>query len=278
MFFGRDCYRNPETLLEMLGESRVQSKASSKWLRPLIKAYIYVFGLPDVSTQLRAQYFRRFIKPFKFTKVLDAGCGIGLYAIYLAKKHPLAKIDACDYDSRLVEAGRAMLSQLNLNNVNIFQADLSQFSESDEYEVILCQDVLDQIEDDGRLIRGFHRALKDDGILYLTIPHERHTKRYFTRFEWVSDKRHVRKGYSEQGLTGLLQNNGFKVKSIKNVWGTFGEGCMELYMLTLLHLPLPFAALLFPLLSTVSLLDMITGNSKGYGIIAIAQKKSLAAQ
>ena len=140
MFFGRDCYRFPEVLLQMLGENKVQAKASPRWLQPLLRAYIYLLGLPDVSTQLRAQYLRRFIKPLKFTNALDAGCGIGLYSFYLAKRYPSATIDACDYDSRLVEAGRAMLSQLNLNNVNIFQADLSQFSEFDKYEVIICQD------------------------------------------------------------------------------------------------------------------------------------------
>ena len=169
-----------------------------------------------------------------------------------------------------------MLNQLNLDNVNIFQADLSQFSEFDEYELIICQDVIDQIEDDEQLLRSFHRALKENGILYLVIPHQRHEKRYFTNFEWVSDRRHVRQGYTEQGLAELLQNNGFRVKSIKNVWGIFGEGCMELYMLALLHLPLPFAALLFPLLSIISLLDMIMRNSKGYGLIVVAQKNDLS--
>ena len=272
MFFGRECYVCPEILLQMLGEASVQSKTSSKRLQPLIKAYIYLFGLPDVSTQLRAQYFQRLIKPFKFTRVLDAGCGIGLYSFYLARKNPLATIDACDYDSHLIEAGKEMLNRLDLSNVNIFQADLTEFSESDKYELIICQDVIDQIEDDEHLIRSFHRALKDSGTLYLAIPHQRHTKRYFTRFEWVSDKRHVREGYTEQGLAELLENNGFKTKYIRNVWGIFGEGCMELYMLTLLHLPLPFAALLFPLLSIISLLDMIMRNSKGYGLIVIAQK------
>lgn len=275
MFFGRECYRCPEVLLQMLGEDRVRSSASSKWLQPLIKIYIYLLGLPDVSTQLRAQYLRRFIKPLKFTSALDAGCGIGLYSFYLAKKHPSATIDACDYDPHLVEAGKGMLNRLNLSNVNIVQTDLSQFSEFNKYEVIICQDVIDQIEDDGQLIRSFHGALKDNGLLYLTIPHERHEKRYFTKFEWMSDKRHVRAGYTEQGLAELLQNNGFRVKSIKNVWGTFGEGCMELYMLALLHLPLPLAAFLFPLLSTISLLDMPMRNSKGYGMIVVAEKNSL---
>ena len=274
MFFGHECYRFPVVLLQMLGENKVQAKASPRWLQPLLRVYIRLFGLPDVSTQLRAQYFRRFTKRFKFSRALDAGCGLGLYTFYMARKHPAAIIDACDYDPSLVEAAGAMLPRLRLSNVNIFEADLSHFSESDKYELIVSQDVIDQIEDDGQLIRSFHRALTDGGILYMAIPHKRHTKRLFTRFEWVSDKRHVREGYTEGELTRLLTDNGFKVKSLRNVWGVFGEGCMELYVLALLHLPLPLTALLFPILSAISSLDMLMRNRSGYGMIVVAEKSS----
>ena len=272
MFFGRECYKNPEILLKMLGEDSVESKASSKWLRPLLKAYIYLFGLPDVGFQLRSLYFRRFIRGFKLNRVLDAGCGLGLFSFYLAKKYPQAQIDACDYDPDLVAASKKIQDQLNLRNVSLFQADVSLLAEVDKYDLIIHMDVLDQIEDDQHVIGNFHAGLKDGGILFLTIPHQRHTKRYFTRFEWTSDKRHVREGYTERQLTGLLENNGFKIMKFKNIWGFFGEGCMELYMLAMMRLPLPLAALAFPLLSAISSLDMVIKNHRGYGLLVIAQK------
>ena len=93
MFLGRECWRNPEILLEMLGESNVEAKASPKWLQPLIKTYIHLFGLPEVGTQLRLLHFRRLIKQLKFDRVLDAGCGIGLNSFHLAKANPSVKID-----------------------------------------------------------------------------------------------------------------------------------------------------------------------------------------
>lgn len=278
MLFGRECYLSPETLLQMLGEKSVQAKASHRWVFPLVKIYIYLFGLPDISTQLRAQYFKRLTRKFKLGRVFDAGCGLGLYSSYLARKSPSAVIDACDYDPDLVKEGKAMLDKLGVKNVNIFQADLTQFAEHDKYDLIISQDVIDQIEDDGRLIQSFSDALREKGLLYLAIPHRRHTKRYFTKFEWESDKRHVREGYTEQGITELLENNGFKVKSLRNVWGVFGEGCLELYMLALLYLPLPLTALLFPILSTVASLDMVMENRRGYGIIIVAEKYPVKTQ
>ncbi|MBA7506267.1 Ubiquinone biosynthesis O-methyltransferase, mitochondrial [subsurface metagenome] len=272
MFFGRECYRYPEILWQMLGETKVETKASSRWWQPFIKAYIYLLGLPHVGYQLRASYFRRAIRQFKFNRALDAGCGIGLYSFYLGKKNPWAMIDACDSNSGYIEAGKRILNQLKLSNVNIFQADLSQLSEIDKYDLIIGIDVLEHIEDDGQVLTNFHRALKDGGILYLTTPHVRHTKRYFQSLRHES-KGHIRAGYTEQGLTKLLQDNGFRVNKVRNVWGFFGEGCEELYMLAILRLPLPFASLLFPLLSIISSLDMLTRNSKGYGLLLIAQKE-----
>lgn len=47
MFFGRECWRNPQILLQMLGEPDVHSRASPKWIQPFIKVYIYLFGLPE---------------------------------------------------------------------------------------------------------------------------------------------------------------------------------------------------------------------------------------
>ena len=259
----------------MLGKTKVRSKADSRWWHPLIKAYIYLFGLPEVGYQLRASYSRRFINQFRFNRALDAGCGIGLYSFYLAKRNPSAMVDACDYNTGYIEVAKRIQNELKLSNVNTFQADLLQLSEIDKYDLIICMDVLEHIEDDQRLLANFAKALKDGGILYLTTPHVRHTNRYLQRLGLKYEgKGHIRAGYTEQGLTNLLNENGFTVNKVRSVWGFFGEGCEELYMLAILHLPLLFASLLFPLLSAISLLDMVMRNRKGYGLLVVAQKGS----
>ena len=272
MFFGRECYRCPEILGQMLGKIKVQTKASPLWWRPFIKAYIYLFGLPDVSYQLRASYFRKIIRQFRFKRIMDAGCGIGLYSFYLGKKYPRAMIDACDSNIDYIDAGNRLLSQLKLSNVKMFQANLSQLSEVNRYDLVISIDTLEHITDDGQVLTNFYRALKDGGILYINTPHRRHGKRYLRSLRYEG-KDHVRAGYTEQELTKLLQDSGFKVNTVRKVWGFWGEWCEELYWLTILRLPLPFAGLLFPLLSVISLLDTVARNSKGYGLLVITQKE-----
>ncbi len=129
------------------------------------------------------------------------------------------------------------------------------------------------MEDDGELIKVFSQSLKKGGVLYLATPHERHTKRYFRRLGLkYESKGHVREGYGKEKFEALLSNNGFTLNQIRNTWGLVGEGCEELYLLSLLRLPLVCTGLICPFLTIVSRLDMYLRNPKGYGLIAIAHK------
>jgi len=271
MFFGREMYRFPQALSRMADITKVRSQAN--WIRWqfFIKTYIYLFGFPDVGLQLRALYFQNFLKRFNFNKVLDAGCGVGLFSFYMAKKNPSARIEACDYNSDYIKIGKAILNQLNLSNVTIFHQDLCCLSKSNEYDLIVCMDVIEHIKDDELVIANFQKALKEGGYLFLTTPHLDAQRRYFHKY-FASLGSHVRLGYSEEGLTMLLQRYGFRVEKIKRVAGPIGSLMIDLYSLAVLHLPLPFVALLFPLLSSISLLDMAIRKRKGYSLVVIAQK------
>lgn len=253
----------------MLGESSVSSKVISSCYWSLVPAYIRFFGLPDVGFQLRSLYFRRFVKQFRFNTVLDAGCGLGLYSFYLAKKFPQAVIESCDIDSKLIKTGILILRELNLNNVKFFELDITSLCEINKYDLIICIDVLEHIKDDQRVIRNFYRALKVGGILYLTTPHKRHVKRVL--FSKRVEKGHVRGGYTESEIINLLENNGFKIKKLKNIFGRFGTGCTELYLSMLFISPL-LAAICFPLLSMFSSFDMVAKNREGNGLLVIAEK------
>jgi SAM-dependent methyltransferase len=205
---------------------------------------------------------------------LDAGCGIGLNSLYLAKKRPSAIIDACDVTPGLVQAASIMRDDIMLNNLNVFQADLTRLSDVNKYDLILCMDVIEHIPDDSKVLANFSQALKDGGILFMSTNHKRHIKRRLKRLKYKGGAGHVRDGYTESELGELLQNNGFEVKEVRSVWGFWGEYCEELYLWTILHFPAPVAALSFPVLSMFSSLDMLSKNSHGYGIMVIAQKKS----
>jgi hypothetical protein len=51
--------------------------------------------------------------------------------------------------------------------------------------------------------------------------------------------------------------------------------CEEIYQLVLTRSPLLVAALLFPVLTVFSSLDMFARNRRGYGLMVIAQKSDV---
>lgn len=272
MIFGREYWRHPHLFLSILAKGDIPHSISPK-LESLLKRYIRLWGIPHPSFQLRAAYFQRFAKSLHFSRALDAGCGIGLQSMLLAKRYPNARIDAYDIDSDSIAVAKEVAKELRLDNLYFIEQDLLQLSNISDYDFIFCIDVLEHVKEDEELIKVFSKALKKDGVLYLATPHERHIKRHLHRFGLQYDsKGHVRAGYSEEKLKSLLSQNGFTVNEIRNTWGLAGECCEELYLLSLLRLPLVCTGLICPLLTVTSRLDMYLSNSRGYGLIAVAHK------
>ena len=229
IFYGREFHKETGIFAKMLGGSNIQRNISPK-LETLLRTYVFLFGIPHPSSHLRACYLKKFARGIHFSKSLDAGCGIGLHSITLAKMYSAATIDACDIDPELVSVARKVAEQEHLSNLSIFEQDLSELNRPEEYDFIFWTDVLEHIEDDERIIRNLWQSLKKDGILYLGDSHQRHIKPYFDKllhYEQYEYKGHVRDGYTEEGLKTLLTLNGFNVKEVRNTWGVIGEAAKK---------------------------------------------------
>jgi len=282
IFFGRECYKHLEVLLERWGKLDI---ASSKFGR-FAGEYLRLFGIPDIGFQLRALHFRKFIQKnviltrrlSRALKFLDAGCGLGAYSFYIAEKYPSAKIDACDYDIKYIKTGKEILKELNLENVNIFQKDLLELSRQNEYDLIISIDVLEHIKHDEQAIKNMYAALRTDGILFLHVPKKHLKWRHFERLaplvrrECYLAKDHVREGYSEYEIVKILENNNFRIKKLKNTFGIVAWLAFEINLLALVLLPLTIAALIFLPMLIILPIDTLIENQIGNCILIIAQK------
>src|SRR3989344_276645 len=61
----------------------------------------------------------------KGAKILDAGTGTGLVALYLAKRFPDSEIIATDIDTRMLLELKRLLREERAKNVSFFQNDLN---------------------------------------------------------------------------------------------------------------------------------------------------------
>ncbi|MFO8036691.1 MAG: class I SAM-dependent methyltransferase [Anaerolineales bacterium] len=104
----------------------------------------------------------------KGLRVLDAGCGPGVYAAWLLKKG--ADVVAVDANQKMARLAKARLG----DRCPVMQANLEQpldFLRDGWFDVAVSPLVMDYIRDWHRLFQEFHRVLKTGGVLVFSIEH-----------------------------------------------------------------------------------------------------------
>lgn len=101
-------------------------------------------------------------------RVLDAGCGPGVYSEWLVDHG--AEVVAFDISPKMVAHAEERLA----GRAKILQADLSQpldFLADASFDIVLSALSLDYIEDWGAVFREYHRVLRDSGLLVFSCNH-----------------------------------------------------------------------------------------------------------
>lgn len=101
-------------------------------------------------------------------KVLDIGCGPGIYAEWLVKNG--ADVVGVDYSPAMLTMARKRLG----STVELYQADISEplpFLSNETFDIVLAPLVLHYVEDWSTPVREFARVLKRNGIFVLSVDH-----------------------------------------------------------------------------------------------------------
>lgn len=101
-------------------------------------------------------------------RVLNAGCGSGEMTALLARRSSW-QVDAFDVDPEAIHLSHALNERLGLTNIQLYEADLESHSGND-YDIIVCNDVLEHLADDANAVSKLVQMLKPDGILCISVP------------------------------------------------------------------------------------------------------------
>jgi SAM-dependent methyltransferase len=134
-----------------------------------------------VDTKPHNAYYERpatlsLLPEVKNKRVLDAGCGPGVYSAWLIENG--AEVVAVDASRKMTELARRKLG----DEVQIFQADLGKpldFLENSGFDMVLSSLVLDYIEDWRATFAEFHRVLRPGGHLVFSVGHPHSDYKYF---------------------------------------------------------------------------------------------------
>jgi ubiquinone/menaquinone biosynthesis C-methylase UbiE len=129
-------------------------------------------------------------------RVLDAGCGPGLYAELLLKRG--AQVTAIDASDRMVEIAKERLgSTVDVRLIDMSKP-LNEFREQ-EFDFVNAPLCLDYIADWRALFKEFHRILKPTGSVQFSCGHPAFDAEYFKT------------------------NNYFSIEQVQCTWTGFGK-------------------------------------------------------
>lgn len=251
-------------------------------MNPLIRVgrqfFYRFFPSAFVSAYIRTLYLKRFVRTITFSKVLDAGCGTGLFTLFLAGRFPEARFAGYDLSPDDLDQGRAEARQKGLGNVSFEVQDLMRLDENEKFDFIFSIDCLEHIPGNQKVMAGLVRALVPGGVLYVAMPCEKihrflFPKRYFEKYiRWAAGE-HIGDQYTCDELVAIFRSLGLAILQAQYTFGFWGKLAWELDMLTDSRPRLK--RLLLPFLFSVGALDPLCGNRSGpYGLLVVGKKPS----
>ncbi|MFX1565106.1 MAG: class I SAM-dependent methyltransferase [Promethearchaeota archaeon] len=104
----------------------------------------------------------------KGRRILDAGCGEGYLARFYAQKG--AKVVGVDFSQALIAKSKTLSADLPIHYVLSDLCDLRVFK-AEEFDIVLCNLVLLNLECLDKSLSEFHRVLRPNGFLVFSVVH-----------------------------------------------------------------------------------------------------------
>ncbi|MDX1420600.1 MAG: class I SAM-dependent methyltransferase [Rubricoccaceae bacterium] len=241
---------------------------------------------------LRAWYVRRRLRRLlgpladRPVRVLDAGTGFGQYAYFLVSEFPNVEVTAVDVKEDYLRRARAFFDRTpHGGRVRFQQRDLTATPPEDEtgrYDLVLSVDVMEHIEDDRAVFRGFHEVLRPGGYVVVNTPSDLGGSGVTDATEASFIGEHVRNGYAYGDLREKLETAGLRVVGHEYTYGPAGSAAWRLLVkwpLTLLNRSwalAPLVALYYvpalPLGLGLNAADLRRRNRAGTGHLMVARK------
>ncbi len=238
---------------------------------------------------LRTWYVKRELKEIrknlgdKEINIYDAGTGFGQYTYFMVNQLKPNKIYSVDVKEDWIKDNKDFFARKNIDSVSFGIEDLTKINHQNKFDLIVCVDVMEHIEDDVKVFENYYAALKQGGYVLINTPsiyggsdaHEDDDESFIGE--------HARLGYSDADLKEKLSSVGFNEFYFRYAYGFWGDKAWRLaikYPMLLLNVSKVFFLVLpvyylitFPFAFVMMFLDYSIKNKVGTGITFIARKK-----
>lgn len=214
--------------------------------------------------------------------ILDAGSGFGQYTYYLSGMGKNWNIKALDVKTEQVCDCNEFFNAIGRKNAVFKIADLTKYKEENSFDLILCVDVMEHIEEDVLVFKNFYSSLKPGGMLLISTPSDQGGSDVHEDEDKSFIEEHVRDGYNIGEIQEKLKSAGFSKVYARYSYGAPGKISWRLSMKypiqmlgvsKIFFIILPFYYLLiYPIAFVLNYIDTHAIHETGTGLIVKAWK------
>lgn len=241
------------------------------------KLYIYIFGMPIIGLRIRARnVFSLIPASHHYKNILDAGSGPGVFTFELGRRFPDAHVIGIDLLKESIKACRHIANQIKAPNVEFQLEKIESLKTKDFFDLILCVDILEHVQNDAAALKSLFDAIAPDGMLVLHVPALYRRYPIWKKRLNFDVETHVRAGYRKEEIQEKVTRAGFAIRNsgyTYGFWETLSNNIS--YMITRARMKNKIVySLVFPLLNLISLMGMRARPKRlGAGVFVVAEKR-----
>ncbi len=215
-------------------------------------------------------------------QILDAGSGFGQYSFWMSKKFSQAEILAVDVKEEQVADCNAFFNRIGKSQVKFEVGDLVTFVQPEKFDLVLCVDVMEHIEEDVQVLTNYCNSLKTGGMLLISTPSNMGGSDVHDDGETSFIEEHVRDGYGIDEIEEKCKRAGFSKVDARYSYGVPGKISWKLsmkYPMLMLNKSKAFFIILpiyylvtMPFSLLLNVFDVKGSHTTGTGLIVKAWK------
>ena len=215
-------------------------------------------------------------------QILDAGSGFGQYSFWMSKKFSQAEILAVDVKEEQVADCNAFFNRIGKGQVKFEVGDLVTFVQPEKFDLVLCVDVMEHIEEDVQVLTNYCNSLKTGGMLLISTPSNMGGSDVHDDGETSFIEEHVRDGYGIDEIEEKCKRAGFSKVDARYSYGALGKISWKLsmkYPMLMLNKSKAFFIILpiyylvtMPFSLLLNVFDVKGSHTTGTGLIVKAWK------
>lgn len=214
--------------------------------------------------------------------LLDAGSGFGQYDRFILNSFQNVSVHSIDVkEDYLNDCRHYFKKEIKDGRISFENKDLLEFESTEKYDLIICIDVLEHIEEDSLVIRNLSDQLHDGGFFLM------HSPSHYSEEDGDEDDtfvgEHARAGYSKTDIADKLHKADLIPEKVHYTYGYWGHKAWifsikypmiwfnKMGLIALLPL-LVYYPVVMPFCLLMNVTDLFAANNKGNGIYALAKK------